>query len=65
MKRSTEKKDPIGQLLDILGPDREDVPEFCLTDLNIEVGKDPEDVRRAAGEILTRVQRELVKERQT
>ena len=65
MKRSTEagKKDPIEQVLDIVGPCLGDLPEFCLTDLNIRVGKDPEDIYRAAFEIIRRVQRELARKK--
>ena len=61
VKRSMKagKKDPMDQLLDILGPRLADVEDFCLTDLNIRVGQDPQDVQRAATAILSRVQRQL------
>jgi hypothetical protein len=52
-----KKKSPVEQLLDIIGT-WADVGEFCLTDLNITIGKDPMDVQRAAAEIMRRAKRQ-------
>lgn len=58
VKRSmkAKKKAPIEQLLDVLGPCLADAEDFCLTDLNITIGQDPQDVCKAVLKILRRVE---------